>query len=351
MLGACAQAQVISSHQVRVDGLVPSARDPFAEGKAFRWFGTPLRLDGARATLLLGRPEGQADLRRRVPAAIAKLSRSRGAIVPPAISGEPEHDATALILTDGSGRWQGHLVQTGSGETLLLFSDGLPPANTTLGILQPARVRPVQTKRNTICFTPGTRILTEDGPRAVEDLYPGDRVLTRDDGPQEILWMGLRHVSGARMFAMPHLRPVRIRSGALGHEEPEPDLIVSPGHQIMLTGPKARALWGEAEVLVRARDLIDDRRVTIDHGATDVTYIHLLFARHQILWANRVEVESFHPGDADLTHLNAAELDELLDIVPGVDADTGAYGAHARRCLNRAELAILRYEGAPSYLT
>lgn len=351
MLGACAQAQVISSHQVRVDGEVPSTRDPLAQGETFRWFGTALRLDGARATLLLNNPFGQAELRRKVSTAVAKLSKSRGNLAPPSPPVEPEQDPNALVLTDGTRHWEGQIVCTPSYETLILFSDDVPPANVTLRILQTAKRPLLPAGRNTICFTPGTMILTEDGPRPVEDLYPGDKVLTRDDGPQEILWMGLRQVSGARMFAMPHLRPIRIRAGALGHEEPQPDLIVSPGHQIMLQGPKARALWGEPEVLVRARDLIDDRLITIDHSASDVTYIHLLFARHQILWANRVEVESFHPGDADLTHLNSAELEELLEIAPGVDEDASAYGVHARRCLSRAELAILRHEGAPSYLT
>ena len=351
MLGSCAQAQVISSHQVRVDGQVPSTRDPFASGKSFRWFGSALRLDGARAALLLNNAEGQAELRRRVPGAVAKLSRSRGAFVAPAHHVDPEDDPDALVLTDGQAVWQGHVVRVATGETLVLFSGDLPPVNRTLTIRQNATSPQPTSDRNTICFTPGTRILTEEGPRPVEDLYPGDKVLTRDDGPQEILWMGLRQVSGARMFAMPFLRPIRIRAGALGHDEPQPDLIVSPGHQIMLTGQKARALWGEPEVLVRARDLIDDRRITVDHSAAEVTYIHLMFARHQILWANCVEVESFHPGDADLTHLNPAELEELLEITPGVDQDAAAYGVHARRCLSAAELAILRYEGAPAYLS
>lgn len=300
--------------------------------------------------MLLDDPKGRARLRRHLQGTIAKLSRSRGEDTPSA-KPIPDEVTDDLIVTDGHREWPGQLVRTRQGELLVVFADGLPPSNRQLLIVQGGRSPDLAPERNTICFTPGTQILSENGPRAVEELYPGDRVLTRDDGPQEILWMGQRHISGARMFAMPHLRPIRLRAGALGLDEPQPDLIVSPGHHLMLSGPRARALWGEPEVLVRARDLIDDRHVAVDHTVTEVTYIHLLFARHQIVWANRVEVESFHPGDAELEHMNPHDLRDLLDLAPGVDRNPSAYGSHARRCISRAELAIMRHQGAPAYLS
>ncbi|GIT89910.1 hypothetical protein JANAI62_06060 [Jannaschia pagri] len=351
MLGTCAQAQVISTHQIRVDGQGPSARDPFSGATTFQWFGTPLRLDGAREALLLQDVQSQVSLRAKVHAVVDKLSRSRGDLPLGLRPVEAEDAPDALIVTDGTREWQAHLIPVSATEMLLLFEDDVPPSNTALLIVQAGRRPDPLPDRNTICFTPGTRILTEDGPRPVEALAPGDRVLTRDDGPQPILWIGHRHISGARLFAMPHLRPIRIRCGALGVEEPEPDLIVSPGHHVMLTGSKAKALWGQPEVLVRARDLVDDRRVLVAHGLGDVTYIHLMFARHQILWANRVEVESFHPADADLSHMSRPDIEEMLHHAPGVDQDPSAYGAHARRCLSRAELAILNHQGAPAYFT
>lgn len=47
------------------------------------------------------------------------------------------------------------------------------------------------------CFTPGTRIATPRGECAVEALRVGDRVITRDNGLQEIRWIGQRTLSGA----------------------------------------------------------------------------------------------------------------------------------------------------------
>lgn len=49
-----------------------------------------------------------------------------------------------------------------------------------------------------ICFTEGTRILTERGLRPIETLARGDMVVTRDHGLQPIRWAGHRTVQAAR---------------------------------------------------------------------------------------------------------------------------------------------------------
>ncbi|WP_170831335.1 Hint domain-containing protein [Jannaschia faecimaris] len=305
-------------------------------------------MDGARAALLLNGAEGQNELRSRVPQTIAKLSRGRGSNAVPLVLTDPTEDPDALIVTDGTDRWAARFVPVAHGEALLMFDDGLPPANTDLKIAQAPTVQfDAGTDKKTLCFTAGTAIETPDGSRDVEDLYPGDMVSTRDNGPQEILWMGLRRISGARMFAMPALRPVRIKANTFGTHR---DITVSPGHQILLTGDAPRALWNTPEVLVRAQHLIDDRRITVDHSATDAHYLHILTRKHEVLCANGLWTESFHPGEADLGHVDPGDLEDLLDQVPGIDIDDTAYGAHARRCLSAAELAIQQHAGAPRYL-
>ncbi|MEM9797977.1 MAG: Hint domain-containing protein [Pseudomonadota bacterium] len=345
-MGTCAGAQVISHIQTRVDGAFPSTRNPFPFGSTFRWHGEPLRLDGVRRSNLLAQMSGLQDT--QIEASIVKLNgqRPRRRVAPAAPIDDPE----ALILASGGRRWVAQLIPTDTAELLLLFPDGLPPVDDGLTIVQSARPRQSAPPRNTICFTEGTLVDTQRGPVAVEDIFAGDRVMTRDDGAQEVLWTGLRRLSGHQLSASPGLRPVRIRADALRPGSPDPDLLVSPSHQLLVAGPKARALWGEPEVLIRARDLVDDRRILVDHRLTEVTYVHLLFRRHQIVRANGLLCESFHPGDADLTPLPTAEREELLEIAPDVDRDVHAYGPHARRCLSSAEVAILRHEGIPRHL-
>lgn len=78
------------------------------------------------------------------------------------------------------------------------------------------------------CFLCGTMIETPQGPVAIEDLVPGDLVLTRDRGAQPLRWIGSRGLSGRELAAAPHLVPIRIRAGALAAGVPAADLLVSP---------------------------------------------------------------------------------------------------------------------------
>ena len=59
------------------------------------------------------------------------------------------------------------------------------------------------TSENTMvpCFTPGTLIETADGEVDVADLRPGDLVLTRDNGYQEVHWVGAKKLSGEELRA------------------------------------------------------------------------------------------------------------------------------------------------------
>ncbi|NPD18585.1 Hint domain-containing protein [Alterinioella nitratireducens] len=178
------------------------------------------------------------------------------------------------------------------------------------------------------CFTPGTVIETETGPRLIETLAPGDRVLTRDRGMQPVLWIGRRTMPGTGAFA-----PVRFAAGAIGNPDP---LTVSPQHRMLVTGWRAELYFGEAEVLVAARHLVNGNTIRQVERA-EVTYIHLLFAAHEIVMAGGVPSESFFLGHA----LRACDADtraELLALFP--DLAPGA------RDLVPARQVARRFEGA-----
>ena len=180
-----------------------------------------------------------------------------------------------------------------------------------------------------ICFTPGTRIATPHGPRAVETLVPGDLVLTRDNGPQPLRWTGQRTVAATGDFA-----PIRIGPALLaGAEAP---LLVSPQHRLLWTGARAQLLFGTGEVLVPARHLLDHPAVTREEGGA-VTYIHLMFDRHEIITANGAESESLYPGDCALSALDAGGRAELFALFPELRSNPGAYGDTARTCLRGFE--------------
>ncbi|MEZ5911032.1 MAG: Hint domain-containing protein [Paracoccaceae bacterium] len=155
------------------------------------------------------------------------------------------------------------------------------------------------------CFVEGTRLATPDGERAVEELRVGDRVLTRDNGPQPIRWIGSAEVPGTGRFA-----PVRIAAGSLGNRR---DLWVSPQHRMLVSGWRAELMAGEAEVLVAAKDLVDGVRIT-RAPRPSVCYWHLLFDRHELVLAEGAVSESFFPGDEILRRDDriAAEIAALF---------------------------------------
>ncbi len=346
---------VISWSQTEVDGLQGAPVGALGVGSAWRWRGKALRVDGPADVLLLERGTAETDLRRRAAAMVHRLVGA--ALAPQGLAADiPPPDEPALDrgfeVTDGSRAWLVTLVETGADTPpLLVFADALPPEGRDLWVvraqLTPARVnRLLDQPTGVICFTPGTRIRCADGDRPVETLRPGDRIQTRDDGVQEILWTGQRRITGARLYAMPELRPLRIRPGALGDDVPDDDLVVSPRHRLLLRGARARALFNTDEVLVAAEDLLDHRTILPDHAAREVTYIHLLLERHQVIWANGVETESFHPAATPLETLEAGARARLLELFPALEYDPGAYGDFARRMLSRGEAAILRADAA-----
>ena len=59
------------------------------------------------------------------------------------------------------------------------------------------------------CFTPGTRVYTPAGSVAVQDVRPGDHLLTRDSGMQQVVWVGRRTLSAVEIAADPALAPIR----------------------------------------------------------------------------------------------------------------------------------------------
>lgn len=195
------------------------------------------------------------------------------------------------------------------------------------------------------CFTPGTLVETPLGPVAVETLAPGDLVQTLDNGPQPVRWVGQVTLTGGQLAADPSLRPIRIRAHAFGPDRPARDMRLSPQHRLLLNDSRVPLLFGEAEVLVAARDLIDDHRILRDPAPGGVTYIHFLFDRHEIVCADGLAAESFRPGPQTLPALPDASRQELVRLFPEL-ADTGSPALSAARpLLKKWEAALLSTGG------
>lgn len=165
-----------------------------------------------------------------------------------------------------------------------------------------------------ICFTRGTLIDCADGPRPVETLRIGDLVHTLDRGLQPVRWIASRRLA-SELAAQPRLCPIRIRKGALGQGMPAADLLVSPQHRILVRSGIAQRMFGAAEVLVAAKQLLELQGVEIAR-LDSVEYVHFAFDRHEIVTANGAPSESLYPGPQALKSLGVAARDELFAIFP-----------------------------------
>ena len=193
------------------------------------------------------------------------------------------------------------------------------------------------------CFTPGTLIKTKRGEVSVEQLRLGDRVMTRDNGFQPVRWIGTKCLRDNDLAAQPNLRPIRISAGALGDGLPERDMLVSPQHRMLVTGPQVSLWFGEEEALVAAKHLtcLDGvEQVT----PSEVTYVHIMFDNHEIVVSDGTWSESFQPGDMSLAGLDGNAREELLTLFPELAAlNNGVAYPAARMTLKAREVPVVFY--------
>ena len=180
------------------------------------------------------------------------------------------------------------------------------------------------------CFTPGTMIATPKGEVPVETLRAGGRIITRDNGIRDIRWTGQISLNWHELNARPHLKPILVRQGSLGNGLPERDMMVSPNHRLLVANDRTALHFDQAEVLVAAKHLVAQAGVqTVNSLGT--TYIHFMFARHEVVLANGAWTESFHPGDTSLKGLGNAQRHEIFDLFPELKTGVAQDGAVAAR--------------------
>ncbi|WP_226550039.1 Hint domain-containing protein [Celeribacter naphthalenivorans] len=187
-----------------------------------------------------------------------------------------------------------------------------------------------------VCLTRGTLIDTPEGPRFIETLKEGDLVNTLDHGAQPIRWIGSRKVPATGALA-----PVLIRMGALGNLR---DMWVSQNHRMLVRGPQAEVLFGERDVLVAAKYLVNDHSIRIVEGGNGtgmVEYFHMLFDAHQIVFAEACPTESLYPGQEALKSVSDEARCEILTLFPECE-DESAQPELSRYELKSWEAKALR---------
>lgn len=125
-----------------------------------------------------------------------------------------------------------------------------------------------------------------------------------------------RRISRATLAANERLRPVCISQGALGQNIPARAMRVSRQHRMLVNSPITQRMFGRPEALVAAIKLIDLPGVYVEEPSEEVTYFHLLFDDHEVIFAEGAPTESFFLGPVALKTLPDATLHEITEIFP-----------------------------------
>lgn len=183
-----------------------------------------------------------------------------------------------------------------------------PMSHYRLVGVDPAAARARLAEVACVSFTRGTNITMASGRQCpIEDLQVGDKVLSRDDGPQTVRWIGQSTMRAVGDFA-----PILISKGTLNNEN---DLIVSPNHRLFIYQRVDEIGAGRSEVLVKAKHLLNGDTVTVQEGGF-VDYFQLLFDDHQIIFAEGIAAESLMLDERTSPALPADVAQEILDGVP-----------------------------------
>ena len=167
------------------------------------------------------------------------------------------------------------------------------------------------------CLTPGVSIATARGPRAIEDLRPGDRIVTRDNGLRDIVWTGARSYDFAELGRLTHLQPVLLAQGSLGAGLPERDMVVTPNQRILVACDRTMLTLEGHEAFVAAKHLENCRTIR-PVPMLGVTFVHVMCDRHEVALANGCWCELFQPADRSLNGVGNAQRNELAEIFPAL---------------------------------
>ena len=153
-------------------------------------------------------------------------------------------------------------------------------------------------------ITSGTRIATSDGWRSVDSLAVGDRVLTFDNGPQQIVAITRATQFVHDEIAPDFANPIHVPAGAIGNSEP---LVLLPEQNVMIESDEAEARTGDPFALIPAKALVGFRGADRFRALRPFDVLTLHFENDELVYVEGGALaltQSTIPGDI-------ATLDEI----------------------------------------
>lgn len=166
------------------------------------------------------------------------------------------------------------------------------------------------------------------GARRVENVRPGDLIVTRDNGLQPVRMVWTRTVSATELAADPSLAPVRLKPRAIGPMMPQRDLLLAGAHRVLVPGYRLADIPDSRCCLIAARDIAEVSDVAfVDKSQDEITFYNLVFDDHQVFAANGLPVESYLPSKAAINQLGDDVSRNIAELFEGDEETPRGYPA------------------------
>lgn len=183
-------------------------------------------------------------------------------------------------------------------------------------------------------FSRGSLVDTESGPIAVEDLLPGDRLMTHDGSVQTLMWKGSTSlIPGRATHRGRNHKLTSFMADCFGMQGPMSCVIAGPSARVLRTPPHLRALSGASPLLTPVHEFHDGMSIVETAPPTPVELFHLSLERHAVIKIGGLEFETYHPGTKALQLTSHAirtlylnmfnHIDQLSDFGPLAYARAG----------------------------
>jgi len=174
-------------------------------------------------------------------------------------------------------------------------------------------------------FARGSLVDTEMGPVAIEDLLPGDKVLTVDGEVQPVVWKGSVTIVPGLKQQKRELKLTRLMADSFGLSRPMRSMVAGPSARLLHTPMNMRALAGQSRILAPVTAFVDGVNIIETAPPTAVELFHFCLPRHAAVRVGGLEFESYHPGTNATRMISHAMRSLFLNLFSHVDS-VGEFG-------------------------
>lgn len=173
-------------------------------------------------------------------------------------------------------------------------------------------------------FTRGSLVETTQGPVAVEDLLPGDEIMTQTGGSQPLVWKGSTSLVPARSDAKGRAhRLTSFMPDSLGLQKPGSCVVAGPAARLLRMPPHMRAAPDSPQLLTLVEEFQDGMNIFETAPPTVVDLFHLCLPDHAVINVGGLEFETYHPGPDALKLVSYAIKTLYFNLFSHVDAPSG----------------------------